>query len=889
LGNRFITGGFEGIVDFDPNNVHAGDTDIVNAGIGSDVFVAKYDPAGALLWSRRMGNPTDDSYADSGFSLAADGAGNVYVAGMFGGTADFGDETMTSVGAADVFLVKLDGSGQVAWATSYDGSMRSIACGVDGDVYLSVSSAGGGANDVLRYNADDGSAMWKRTLLNGNQKAMVAADDDGNVYIADHFFKTFDVDPGPGVHIISPQASGLDIPNKPATFVLKLNGAGEFVWARVIQSRETETTGTWSIPASMVIDGSGSIVVAGGFGGLVDFDPSATGFVQLPGNSGNKFLFKLDGDGNHLWARALEIEKGESLGNVVIKDLAVDKADNVYVGGYLYGYAVDLDPSDGTFLVTPTNHHDTYFVDSFLSNLTADGEFRWATSLGTLGGDVALNSVDVTATNELQLTGRFLGSVDFDPSAGTHLLNTAANSGWLLTLNPIPAVTISRTQGLATFEAGATAGLDISLDAPPTADVVIAIASSDTTEGVPSAFSLTFTPANWNVPQTVQVMGVDDAVVDGDVAYNITLTAASADVRYNGLSAPSVSVTNLDDDVLPTKFYVVNDATQNLTYEYDAAGGLVESYSLNSGNSAPRGAASTVAGDKTWVVDANRKVYVYDNQGALLGSWTAGTLASNATVEGIATNGTDVWIVDARSDKVYKYTGAATRLSGSQSAASSFKLNSSNTSPKDIVTDGTSLWVVNDSTTDKVFKYSTSGALAGSWTISSGGGRPTGITLDPSNATQDLWIVDSSTDKVYQYSAVRARTSGSQAAASTFTLATGNTNPQGIADPPAAGSLLVTESPVPSAEAAISGNDAALENMYYEPLKKIRIDTARRSESRAVESHTSDLSYTVGASANLLTNDSRVANDKHHTEVDDLFAQWESDPLELVSLSDLEM
>ncbi len=113
----------------------------------------------------------------------------------------------------------------------------------------------------------------------------------------------------------------------------------------------------------------------------------------------------------------------------------------------------------------------------------------------------------------------------------------------------------------------------------------------------------------------------------------------------------------------PTKFFVVNDATQNLTYEYTSSGQLNESYSLNSGNTAPRGAASTIAGDKTWVVDANRKVYVYNTSGGLLGSWTAGTLATNATVEGITTNGTDVWIVDAKSDKVYKYAGAASHAS----------------------------------------------------------------------------------------------------------------------------------------------------------------------------------------------------------------------------------
>ena len=182
-------------------------------------------------------------------------------------------------------------------------------------------------------------------------------------------------------------------------------------------------------------------------------------------------------------------------------------------------------------------------------------------------------------------------------------------------------------------------------------------------------------------------------------------------------------------------------------------------------------------------MDANKKVYVYNTSGGLLGSWTAGTLASNATVEGIATNGTDVWIVDAKQDKVYKYTSAASRLSGSQNAASSFSLNSSNTSPKDIVTDGTNLWVVNDTSTDKVFKYTLSGSLVGSWTITGAGSSPTGITLDPTSGG-NLWIVDSGTDRVYQFDNAAGRTSGSQSPSTSFALAAGNTNPQGIADPP---------------------------------------------------------------------------------------------------------
>ena len=182
--------------------------------------------------------------------------------------------------------------------------------------------------------------------------------------------------------------------------------------------------------------------------------------------------------------------------------------------------------------------------------------------------------------------------------------------------------------------------------------------------------------------------------------------------------------------------------------------------------------------------------------------------------------------------------GPRARLSGSQNAASSFSLNSANTSPKDIVTNGVNLWVVNDSTTDKVFKYTTAGSLVSSWTITTAGATsPTGITIDPANVS-NIWIVDSGTDRVYQYNAAATFANGSSHAADVaFALAVGNTNPQGIADPPAPGSLLATETPVlaepVSAEAALRGNDAALASMYYEPLKKFRVDTVRRSESRA--------------------------------------------------------
>jgi hypothetical protein len=287
------------------------------------------------------------------------------------------------------------------------------------------------------------------------------------------------------------------------------------------------------------------------------------------------------------------------------------------------------------------------------------------------------------------------------------------------------------------------------------------------------------------------------------------------------------------------KFYVVNGATPsnggtNTAFKYQASGAEQAPYGLSVTNAnpdlSPRGVASNAAGTMQWVVDANKNVYVYSSSGTLLGSWSAGGLSSSANLTGIATNGTDIWLVDSSSDKVYKYAGAASRLSGSQNAASNFSLSvhghSGNGNPQDLVTDGTSFWVV-DGTSHMVFKYTLSGSLLGSWSIDPADTQPTGITINPNNVS-DIWIVDNGTDKVYQYIGAASRTSGSQSAGATFALNPYDTNPQGIADPPTADMLLTpAASPLalsqPSAAAGVqslTSRDAAFVSLAQEPLQR---------------------------------------------------------------------
>src|SRR5213079_2317905 len=78
--------------------------------------------------------------------------------------------------------------------------------------------------------------------------------------------------------------------------------------------------------------------------------------------------------------------------------------------------------------------------------------------------------------------------------------------------NDTAGVTVTPTSGLTTTEAGGTATFTVVLNSQPTANVTIAVSSSDAAEGSVSPTTLTFTAGNWNVAQTVTVTGVDDAV-----------------------------------------------------------------------------------------------------------------------------------------------------------------------------------------------------------------------------------------------------------------------------------------------------------------------------------------------------------------------------------------
>ncbi len=136
-GNVLVTGQFNGTVDFGGGP---------HTGMGNtDIFVAKLDPNGNHLWSKRFG----DTMIQRANTIAVDGAGNVLIAGDFEGAMDFGGGPLFSVDPQDTFVAKFDPNGNHLWSRRFGdaGQQRAAGAAVDAAGNLVVVGYFDGAID----------------------------------------------------------------------------------------------------------------------------------------------------------------------------------------------------------------------------------------------------------------------------------------------------------------------------------------------------------------------------------------------------------------------------------------------------------------------------------------------------------------------------------------------------------------------------------------------------------------------------------------------------------------------------------------------------------------------------------------------------------------------
>ena len=432
-GNVYTTGYFRNTVDFDPG---IGTFNLTSAG-GYDIYISKLDVSGSFVWAKQLGG----TFNDEGFSITTDASGNIYLTGYFQGTADFDPGTeivnLNASGSYDIFVSKLDASGNFIWAKQLGGSGvdsgYSITIDIGGNVLITgnfrntadfdpgvetFNLTSVGNRDIFTCKLDaSGNFIWAKQTggISFDNGFSLTTDIFGNVFTTGGFQDTVDFDPGAGVSdLIS--AGLFDI------FISKLNAAGEFLWAKRIGGTRTDN-GT-----SLTTDAAGNIYATGYFRGTLDFNPGAGIFNLISPDDNDIFILKLDASGEFVWVKQMG-GTGDDRGF----SMASDELGNIYTTG-MFKNTADFNPGDGSFNLTSNGD-----IDIFISKLDASGEFVWALQMGGPDNDFG-NDITADETGNIYTTGVFENTVDFDSGAGIlNLTSAGGDDAFIHKLNQCPS------------------------------------------------------------------------------------------------------------------------------------------------------------------------------------------------------------------------------------------------------------------------------------------------------------------------------------------------------------------------------------------------------------------------------------------------------------------
>ncbi len=270
-GYVYVTGSFLSPVLFLGNNI------LINYSGGSinEIFLAKYDSLGNIIWARSSNGSGTTGAGDYGYSIKADAGGGVYVTGDFyGPTLAFNNTILINNDSSginnDIYLAKYDSSGNFIWATSVGGHENdgSRTCALDGYGHLYLTgyfespsvnfgnitlvNISNSYDDIFITKYDtSGNVMWAKSAGGNYQDEGVgiAPDQNGNLYISGDFKSsliTF------GITSLV-QAGYKDI------FIVKLDSAGNTLWAKQIGGSGFEYCN------GLGLDANGYLYVAGGY------------------------------------------------------------------------------------------------------------------------------------------------------------------------------------------------------------------------------------------------------------------------------------------------------------------------------------------------------------------------------------------------------------------------------------------------------------------------------------------------------------------------------------------------------------------------------------------------------------------------------------------------
>lgn len=302
-GSIYTTGSFSGTCDFNPSTATL---NLSSNGL-SDIFLSRYDQNGNHFWTKALGTEG----MDTGFSVATDFSGNVYVAGTFSGSGDFdpnfGVSKLGTEGMSDIFILKLTAAGSFSWVKQIGGEFADDAKSifVSDSGYILVTGSFSGKVDfnpstlaadtfyleakgnkdifVVKLNLNGG-LIWAKNMGNAGascQGTSIKADIPGNVLITGTFTDSVDFNTADTSAFFLKSAGQQDV------FVTKTNKNGTFIWAKRFGG-----TGGDSCNA-MATDITGTIVTTGSFNDTVDFNPAKEVYKLSSEGMGDIFVHKM--------------------------------------------------------------------------------------------------------------------------------------------------------------------------------------------------------------------------------------------------------------------------------------------------------------------------------------------------------------------------------------------------------------------------------------------------------------------------------------------------------------------------------------------------------------------------------------------------------------------
>ena len=404
-GSTIVTGDFLGDLALGGSTISKGERDI---------FLAKLDCAGSVVWRKRFGDNADQAAFNY---LAIDDQDNVYFVGRLVGTIDFGKGALTSAGSVDVFVAKFDPAGELLWRTRFGGPGTEmpggrVAVTADGGAVVfgtfTQDFSFGGHPLVVSEGADlfvakltaSGDVEWAESFPgSGDQDARavaVAANDDILLHGSFDGDVTFDQK----WTALGDSATTNDI------FLARLDASGAPLWSKHFGTDGDEQG------SRVTIDADGSVLIGGTFSDTLDLGGGPLGAA------GGGWIARLDADGNHLASRSFGVSS--------IGALALDAEGNILVGGDFYGTV-----SFGDQKVSSNGGADLYVLklppaleptiwsqtgggtdDDSTTSVAADPAGNVAVT-GWFRGDVVLGGAPITSAGEADL---FVGKLSDAPA-----------------------------------------------------------------------------------------------------------------------------------------------------------------------------------------------------------------------------------------------------------------------------------------------------------------------------------------------------------------------------------------------------------------------------------------------------------------------------------------